>query len=166
MWICVCCPRWSCECTFFCKCRFLNSGLHCTQTNQLCRAYRLAKTYQKKERKEKNLHTHTHTYSLILASITLQWRAQGCIIAAIPQVIRVLTASQGVLSPAVVGGQEGVTAPGMLGLTEAVINYGLLPLVMDEKPTDSSKRSLNQGAHIKGNLMQSVLGGEEGRWGG
>lgn len=49
-------------------------------------------------------------------------------------------------------GQEEVTARGMLGLTKAVINYGLLPLVMHEKPTESSKRSLNQGAYFKGNL--------------
>lgn len=48
--------------------------------------------------------------------------------------------------------QEEVTAQGMLGLTEAVINYGLLPLVMHEKPTESTKRSLNQGAYFKGNL--------------
>lgn len=49
-------------------------------------------------------------------------------------------------------GREGVTARGMLGLTEAVINYGLLPLVMHEKPTESSERSLDQGAYFKGNL--------------
>lgn len=38
-------------------------------------------------------------------------------------------------------GQEEVTAQGMPGLAEAVINYGILPLVMHEKPTESSKRS-------------------------
>lgn len=52
---------------------------------------------------------------VILASITLRWRAESCIITGIPQVLWVLTAWEGVSSPAVdVSRQEEATARGLL----------------------------------------------------
>eukprot|EP00064_Thunnus_orientalis_P021916 superscaffoldBa00006963_g22086 len=44
-----------------------------------------------------------------------RWRPESCIITGIPQVLRVLTASEGVLSPTVDGSRkEEVTARGLL----------------------------------------------------
>lgn len=152
MGICVCCPRWSHECTFFLKSGFLYSGLHCTQTNQLCRAYRLAKTYQKKERKEKkSTHTtppfpHFSLHYPPMESTELHNHRDPAGHSGLDSL------GGGLISHCGRSGREEVIAWGMLGLTEAVINYGLSPLVMHEKPTESTKRSLNKGAYFKGNL--------------
>lgn len=144
---------WSHACTFVWKSGFfIILGFAARRRTSSAEPTDQQKPTKEKKEKEKNLCTQ-HPHSLILASITLRWRAQGCIIAAILRVIRVLTASEGgLISRCGRSGREEATARGMLGLTEALINYGLLPLVMHEKPTESSERSLNQGAYFKGNV--------------